>query len=98
LDKNEQADGDGEADNTGDSEDDTEDSADDNDDGTKEEDGRVGEGDETELSTNKLDRLWLDELVAIVEDTGIELVPTAAVSQTLSHVDPNPVDTLEIEL
>jgi hypothetical protein len=86
-----------EVDNVDDSEDKAEDTVDD-DDGTREEDGRVDEVDETKPSVDELDRTWLEELIAVVEETDTELLLTVVSPQILSHVDPNPVDTVEMEL
>jgi hypothetical protein len=46
---------------------------------------------ETELSIVELDRLWLVELLVLVDETDAETLSTGVSAQTLSQVDPNPV-------
>lgn len=46
----------------------------------------------------RLDRLWLEELMVAVEEAATELLATGVLPQTLSRVDPKPVDTVEVEL
>jgi hypothetical protein len=44
---------------------------------------------ETELSIVELDRLWLVELLVLVDETDAETLSTGVSAQTLSQVDPS---------